>query len=92
MQDLINALEETLKFVQGSNESMLVSMPISELKTILIENITALKLNGSYQRRTLGGLFAPTGVIQETAMDNGWAEAYMRLSSVVDYYTDPNHN
>ncbi len=92
MQDFIAALVETAELVQRSKESLYASQPLSKIKTTLDENIAALKLNCTYQRNTLRILFAPTGDLQETALDNGWADAYMRLSTVVDHYTDPKYN
>jgi len=33
-------------------------------------------------------LFAPTGAIQETAKDHGWAENYLKISEIVDEFTN----
>jgi len=34
----------------------------------------------------LDRLFAPTGVIQETSIDNGWGTKFLRISEVVDQF------
>jgi hypothetical protein len=46
--------------------------------------IAALRSGGAVDRDRLRLLFAPTGSIQEIAMANGWSDAYLKLSSVVD--------
>jgi hypothetical protein len=87
VKDLIAALRETILLLDRSEDSAWAGQSVSEIKSILSENIAALEANGSYQKETLGLLFAPTGSIQETSIMNGWSEEYMRLSSVVDLYT-----
>jgi hypothetical protein len=40
-----------------------------------------------YDSYALSFLFAPTGAIQETAIDNGWGNEYLRISEVIDEFT-----
>ena len=87
MEALIEALRETVLLLDRSEDSDWAGRTVAELKQILGENITTLETDGSFQRQTLGGLYGPTGSIQETAILNGWSDEYMRLASVVDLYT-----
>lgn len=38
--------------------------------------------------RNLNYLFAPTGPIQETSIDNGWGDDFLKISDIVDQFTD----
>jgi len=87
MKDLIEALRETILLLDRSKDSGWTTQTVTQIKAILSENIKALETDGSFQKRTLGVLFAPTGSIQETAISNGWPDEYMRLASVVDLHT-----
>jgi hypothetical protein len=89
MENLIAALEETLDHVQRSTESLLIAMPLTQIKIILRDNIASLRLEGSYQRVALRALFAPTGALQEIAMHNGWPVTFSRLASVIEAYANP---
>ena len=35
----------------------------------------------------LGFLYAPTGVIQDTAIDNGWGEEFLRIAEIIDQFS-----
>jgi len=85
-ENLISTLEEVLAYLRNSESSDFSHMPVREI----IEKLeTELAKSGNPQgidTRLLGYLFAPTGPIQETAMDNGWGGEYLRISEVVDNF------
>lgn len=63
---------------------MSVEEMIHELESI----VSSLKTLQLVDVQQLGFLFAPTGAIQETAIDNGWGDDFLRLAALVDQYTD----
>jgi hypothetical protein len=46
--------------------------------------IDQIKSNQSIDRNHLALLFAPTGIIQECSISNGWDEQYLKLSEKFD--------
>ena len=86
--DDVNALIETLsrckECVATSHESAWSSMDAPEIQSILDTGLSALESGRKPNIRALTFLFLPTGPLQETAMDNGWAEEYLELSSRFD--------
>ena len=88
VEKLISALEEILIFLRDSESSDYSHTFVEEV----IENLEAelAKATNSQPVNTklLGFLFAPTGPIQETAIDNGWGTEYLRISEVIDQFTE----
>ncbi len=87
-QELSRALQEAILFLQNSQSSDWASMSVEELVHELESSLASLKNLHFVDVQHLGFLFAPTGPIQETAIDNGWGDDFLRLAAVVDQYTD----
>ncbi len=87
MNKLISALEETLSYLWRSESSDYSHTSVNEIIVKLESEITKAKNAQSIDIRQLSLLFAPTGAIQETSIDNGWSEEYLKISEVVDQYT-----
>jgi hypothetical protein len=62
---------------------MLVEEIIHDLDAEIDKAMNSQPIN----KRHLGFLFAPTGAVQETAIENGWGEEFLRISDVVDQFT-----
>lgn len=62
-------------------------MPLEELIEKIEVEIIKAKNSQPMNSELLGYLFAPTGAIQETAIDNGWTEQYLKISEIVDQFT-----
>jgi len=89
-ENLISALEEVLAHLQISESSDFSHVPVGEIIEKLEFERAKPDKPQDIDIRLLTHLFAPTGPIQETAMDNGWGDEYLKISVVVDRFTDAN--
>ena len=62
-------------------------MPVDEMIGKLAIELEKAGSSQAMDAELLSFLFAPTGPIQETAIDNGWSEEFLRISKVVDQFT-----
>jgi hypothetical protein len=82
----ISALEETISFLRTSRSSGWSTMPVEEIIRRLEAEIRKARNAKPIDVILLDGLFAPTGVIQETSIDNGWGTKFLRISEVLDQF------
>jgi hypothetical protein len=61
---------------------------VEEMIQALESAITKAKDSQAIDISRLSFLFAPTGAIQETSIDNGWGDDFLRLSEIMDRFTD----
>ncbi len=87
MEKLATALEETILFLKQSEDSFWSSLSVREIITQLEDEIRKIKSSENIDARRLGLLFAPTGCIQDTSIDNGWGNEFVELSKVIDEFT-----
>lgn len=87
MKKLVSALEETISLLQKSQSSVWANMSVEEIIEKLESEITKAKRSKRIDAKLLGLMFAPTGVIQDTAIDNRWGDEYLRISNIVDQFT-----
>jgi hypothetical protein len=88
IDNLVWALEKTLLFLQESDSSFWSSLSVQEIIYELESELDKAKNLQQVDLKRLGFLFAPTGVLQETAIDNNWALQYLELSKIIDNYTN----
>jgi len=86
IETLISALEEMIILLKNSQSSDWASMSIEEIIQELESEIAKAKHSEGIDTKLLGLLFAPTGAIQETSIDNGWGNGFLRISEVVDEF------
>ena len=86
IERLISALEETILYLQKSESSGLSTMPVEELIRRLEVEVVRARNDKPVDINLLDLLFAPTGPIQETSIDNGWGTRFLRISEVVDRF------
>ncbi|MBN8581070.1 MAG: hypothetical protein J0L96_10395 [Anaerolineae bacterium] len=86
MDNLINALQETIQFLQDSQDPIYSHLTVAEIIQQLEKELANIKNSQPIDKNRLSLLFAPTGGIQETSIDNGWGQEFLELSSVVDNY------
>jgi len=87
MKKLIDALGETISFLQNSQSSVYADMPVEEIIEKLESEIAKVKSSKPIDSKLLRLLFAPTAPIQDTAIDNGWGDEYLRISNNIDGFT-----
>jgi hypothetical protein len=88
IEKLIRALEVTVEYLQRSQSSDWASMSVDEIIQELGSLIAKAKDSQQIDTNLLGFLFGPTGPIQETSIDNGWGDEFLKISEVVDQFTE----
>jgi len=86
-EGLISALEDTIAFLRNSQASDWAHRSVGEIVQELEAEIVKIKISQPIDAKLLGFLFAPTGAIQETSIDNGWGKDFLRISEIVDEFT-----
>jgi hypothetical protein len=86
IEKLISALEETISYLRNSKSSGWSNMPIEQIIRKLEAEVNKAKGAKPIDVITLERLFAPTGVIQETSIDNGWGTKFLRISEIIDEF------
>jgi hypothetical protein len=81
---IAEALRRTLALVEASQTSAYAPQTAEDIAHELGAALAALASGERVDRFRLKVLFAPTGVIQETAIDNGWGEEFLWLSERLD--------
>jgi len=90
IEKLVSALEEILVLLRNSQSSDYTHMSVDEIREKLELETARIKMSEPVNAKLLSFLFAPTGAIQDTAIDNGWGEEFLRISEVVDQFTINN--
>jgi hypothetical protein len=83
---LAHALQRTIDRVRASRPSLWAQYEPEEIVRHLQGALDALAAGADVDASILRQLFAPTGAIQETSVDNGWGDEFLVLSDVVDAY------
>ena len=86
---LVDALEESILYLRNSQPSNWANLTIEEVIANLESELNKAKSSQTIDMKLLRILFAPTGVIQETSIDNGWGDEYLKISEIVDQF--PNN-
>jgi hypothetical protein len=81
---LIDVLQRSRELSQASEDAVWSSTGVQEIVAILDRGIESLERGAELNRDDLKFLFAPTGPLQETSMDNGWSGEYLLLSAEFD--------
>jgi hypothetical protein len=86
VERFVFALQETISLLRQSKASPWSSMPGDEIVRRLEAEIKKARELKPVDVDLLDRLFAPTGVIQEISIDNGWGTKFLRISEVVDQF------
>lgn len=87
IEKLVSALEETISLLRNSRSSDWSSLSAEEIIRRLEAEVGKAKNSKPMDINLLDRLFAPTGVIQEISISNGWGTMFLRISKVVDEFT-----
>jgi hypothetical protein len=87
IEKLIYALEETVSYLKNSDSTNWSNMPVEEIIRRLEAEIAKARNANVVDVNLLERLFAPTGVIQEISINNGWGTKFLRISEVIDEFT-----
>lgn len=83
-QELTSVLEETLRFLKKSEDSIWSDMEVKETIDLINKVILALKTTRKIRVSKLYYIFLPTAPIQEISIENGWAEKFLELAGKFD--------
>jgi hypothetical protein len=81
---LLEVLKRCCELSKASQDAVYSSRSISEIVAVLEGAIETIERGAELNRGELKLLFAPTGALQETSLENGWAEEYLSLSAKFD--------
>ena len=84
----ISSLEETLSYLLNSESSNYSHISVDEVIERLRFEISVVKEIHQVNQELLRLLFGPTGPIQEISIDNGWGDDFLKLSEIVDKFTE----
>ena len=87
LENLIYALEETISYLRKSQSSPWAPLSVEEIITRLEAELAKARNAKPMDVNLLDRLFAPTGLIQEISIDNGWGTKFLRISEVIDRFT-----
>jgi hypothetical protein len=87
LENLIYALEETISYLRKSQSSPWAPLSVEEIITRLEAELAKARIAKPMDVNLLDRLFAPTGLIQEISIDNGWGTKFLRISEVIDRFT-----
>jgi len=86
-KDLIAALQETISYLHKSKSSVWAGISVDEIVQDLESEIAKSQNSLRPDTNLLKLLFAPTGTIQDTSIDNNWGDEFLRISQIVDQFT-----
>ena len=89
-EDKLDALRRCKTLLQCSEESAWAGIALPELIDDVDNAISAIQDSRPVDKQRIGLLFAPTGSIQETAIDNGWGDEFIALASPLIDFRGPN--
>jgi hypothetical protein len=81
---LTDILQRCRALCQASHDAVWSSTGVSEIVAMLDRGIESIERRAELNRDELRLLFAPTGALQETSIDNGWSHEYLLLSAEFD--------
>ncbi|WP_444905615.1 hypothetical protein ACJJIR_12630 [Microbulbifer sp. SSSA008] len=84
LDEMLYVLKETLRLAKISEDSIWSDMDVEEISGMLSKAVEKIEAGKSPSMFKLKYLFAPTGPIQETSMENGWSDLYLELSERFD--------
>ena len=87
MNELVEALEQTLSFLERSEDTVWSNLSVNETRNILEKMLCEIKNGRDFDKFELQIQFAPTGNIQEISLHNGWSQEYIKIAGTIDSFT-----
>ena len=84
ISDKLAAIEELLKHLEESDDSLYSGYSVIELIQRVEAAKSKLQSDDLTASRDLWPLLVPTGPLQETAIDNGWADQFLIIANRLD--------
>jgi hypothetical protein len=84
---LIDVLRRCRELASTSEDAASSATTVAQIIATLDRSIEALERGLEPDRDALCLLFAPTGALQETSIQNGWSVEYLLFSAEFDAFT-----
>jgi hypothetical protein len=84
IEPVIQVLEKTIFFLRQSATSQYARFSVEELISQLEYELDKIKKFNLIDRERLGYLFAPTGSLQDTSIDNGWGRNFLSWQNIFE--------
>jgi len=81
LAEKLEATDDLLKLLTNSADSSYSGFSVAELVEKVESVREDLKCGDRKANKALWALFVPTGPLQETAIDNGWADKFLVIAS-----------
>ena len=81
---LIVVLEEVIRYLESSTDSIWSDMSVEEARKLLFNSVQQLRETRKIRLSRLYGAFLPTAALQEISIENNWAEEFLELSGRFD--------
>ena len=82
VENIAIALERTIFLLRQSESSDYAHFSAEELINQIELELMKIKYFNVVNREKLNYFFAPTGSLQDTAIDNGWGQEFLYLANV----------
>lgn len=80
-EEKLAAIDELLELLQTSDDSGFAVATVSELVEVTLEARRAIECGTRLEiEHKILVLIAPTGALQDTAIDNGWGDKFIELA------------
>ena len=76
----LKAFNELIELLSKSEDSGFAVATIKEITTEVISAKKSIEVGGKKSAEKIQILFAPTGALQDTSIDNGWGDKYLELA------------
>jgi len=83
-RELKQDLEEIVKHLNRSTDSAFAGKSVAELKAFAEGCLEKTINNENPDFDELKYFLAPTGALQETSIDNGWGEEFLRIAATIE--------
>jgi hypothetical protein len=87
VEKLVHALEETIRFLQNSFSFARPNLPVDEIVARLENKVAKARNLSPVELNLFERLFAPTALIQQISIGNGWGTKFLDLSQMIDQPT-----
>jgi hypothetical protein len=83
----VSAITNTIDFLKKSRDPVYSHYNVDEIIMTLMALQKQYEQTGRLDNASVISLFAPTGIIQEISIDNGWGDRFLELAQELDELT-----
>lgn len=80
-REKLAAIDDLLRLLGGSDDSGFAVATVGEITAHVVSARNKLAIGDATGNKEIRGLLAPTGALQDTAIDNGWGDQFIDLAN-----------